>query len=308
MRVQCPYCKKYFGREAGFSNHLKSKHNKTFMEYLKEQNLIPKCKCGKDVTYKKYNGKGAVFRKTCGEHECWLKSQQTSDRKEKCRQKRFEYLKTTNNETPWERKRNGKMSYLENWFFEKCEKHELHGRYDIVTEFPVYPHFIDYAFLNIKLAVELDGKQHFTREKQQEKDKEKENNLLSQGWKIYRINYQEINDKKFNSFLKYLQTFEDQPKIMRNEIIKYNKRKLICLYCGESFVPKYNKKFCNSFCAGAYNSIHNPRKVERPTKEKLEQLIKEHTMVAVGKMFGVTDNAIRKWVKIYNKYPNVAVE
>jgi very-short-patch-repair endonuclease len=274
------------------------------MEYLKDQNLIPKCRCGKNVTYKKYKGKGAVFRETCGSHECWLKAQRTPEKINIIRQKRFDYLKTTNNETPWERKRNGKMSYLENWFFEKCQEYKLQEQYDIITEYPVYPHFIDYAFINLNLAVELDGQQHFTRKKQQEKDKEKEDNLISQGWKIYRINYQETNNEKFDDFLKYLKNFDIQPKIMKNEIIKYNKGKLTCLYCGEFFIPKHNKqKFCNQSCSGSYNAIrYSSRKVERPTKEKLEELIKNYPMTTIGKMFGVSDNAVRKWIKVYSKY------
>lgn len=40
------------------------------------------------------------------------------------------------------------------------------------------------------------------------------------------------------------------------------------------------------------------RKVKtRPSKEELEKLVKETSYVAVGKRFGVSDNAIRKWLK-----------
>lgn len=39
------------------------------------------------------------------------------------------------------------------------------------------------------------------------------------------------------------------------------------------------------------------RKVERPTKEKLEELITKYPMTKIGKMYGVSDNAIRKWLK-----------
>lgn len=36
---------------------------------------------------------------------------------------------------------------------------------------------------------------------------------------------------------------------------------------------------------------------ERPAKEELLRLIENSSFVAVGKMFGVSDNAIRKWLK-----------
>jgi hypothetical protein len=41
------------------------------------------------------------------------------------------------------------------------------------------------------------------------------------------------------------------------------------------------------------------RKVARPSKEELQILIDTHTMVAIGKQFGVSDNAVRKWAKRY---------
>jgi predicted amidophosphoribosyltransferase len=42
------------------------------------------------------------------------------------------------------------------------------------------------------------------------------------------------------------------------------------------------------------------RKIKRPSKEILEKEIQEYTMVYLGKKYGVSDNAIRKWCKRYN--------
>ena len=41
------------------------------------------------------------------------------------------------------------------------------------------------------------------------------------------------------------------------------------------------------------------RKVVRPTKEELEVLIKETSWTELGRRFGVSDNAVRKWAKRY---------
>ena len=41
------------------------------------------------------------------------------------------------------------------------------------------------------------------------------------------------------------------------------------------------------------------RKVERPSKEDLIVLIENNSMVTLGKMFGVSDNAVRKWANSY---------
>jgi Zn finger protein HypA/HybF involved in hydrogenase expression len=42
------------------------------------------------------------------------------------------------------------------------------------------------------------------------------------------------------------------------------------------------------------------RRVERPTKEKLEELVEKYPMTKIGKMYDVSDNAVRKWIKYYN--------
>jgi hypothetical protein len=39
------------------------------------------------------------------------------------------------------------------------------------------------------------------------------------------------------------------------------------------------------------------RKVERPTKEQLFKEVQQSSYVAVGKKYGVSDNAIRKWLR-----------
>lgn len=39
---------------------------------------------------------------------------------------------------------------------------------------------------------------------------------------------------------------------------------------------------------------------EHPSREELKSLIRTHSFLAISKMYGVTDNAIRKWCKGYN--------
>lgn len=41
------------------------------------------------------------------------------------------------------------------------------------------------------------------------------------------------------------------------------------------------------------------RKVERPTSAELKKLIQTTSFVAIGKIYGVSDNAVRKWAKSY---------
>lgn len=84
---------------------------------------------------------------------------------------------------------------------------------------------------------------------------------------------------------------EKKPKI---------KKISICPICGE---PKASKstlcKKCNE------NLIHNKSEQQREekygtTREMLKQQIREMPFLQVGKLYGVSDNAIRKWCKRYN--------
>jgi len=42
------------------------------------------------------------------------------------------------------------------------------------------------------------------------------------------------------------------------------------------------------------------RKVERPSKEELSQLLQKSNFSAIGRTYGVSDNAVRKWCKYYD--------
>jgi Zn finger protein HypA/HybF involved in hydrogenase expression len=45
------------------------------------------------------------------------------------------------------------------------------------------------------------------------------------------------------------------------------------------------------------------RRIERPAKEDLEEMIKIKSFVSLGKEYGVSDNAVRKWCKSYGIIP-----
>ena len=72
-----------------------------------------------------------------------------------------------------------------------------------------------------------------------------------------------------------------------------------CEKCGLEFeVNKCNtKRFCSERCRRL-----SSRKVDRPTKKTLAKEIQEYTWVALGKKYGVSDNAVKKWAKHYGLY------
>lgn len=77
---------------------------------------------------------------------------------------------------------------------------------------------------------------------------------------------------------------------------KYKKETKFCEKCGEPLkCPK--ARLCKK-CANEENHLLM-RKVERPTKEELENLIFDKPFKEIARMYGVSDNAIRKWCKNY---------
>ena len=68
-----------------------------------------------------------------------------------------------------------------------------------------------------------------------------------------------------------------------------------CPCCKRQFDTKsHEQKFCSVACAKFGN-----RKVRRPTRKQLQALIATTPMTQLGKMFGVSDNAVRKWARNY---------
>lgn len=74
----------------------------------------------------------------------------------------------------------------------------------------------------------------------------------------------------------------------------YNK---ICMYCNKEFDTSFkNQKFCSILC----KNMSQRKVANRPTYEELKKLIRDNGYCAVGRMFGVSDVTIHKWLK-YNK-------
>lgn len=83
------------------------------------------------------------------------------------------------------------------------------------------------------------------------------------------------------------QTYKNKVQREKTKVI-YN-----CQCCGVEL--KTNSK--TGLCINCYSKTQ--RKVERPTKDKLQKEIETSSYTAVGKKYGVSDNAIRKWLKNY---------
>lgn len=83
-----------------------------------------------------------------------------------------------------------------------------------------------------------------------------------------------------------------------------------CRRCGEMFRAKHRtQRYCSRHCGmrrepgSRRRGIPNRqiRKAERPPYEKLLAEIEATSYCAVGRRYGVSDNAVRKWVRFYER-------
>ncbi len=88
------------------------------------------------------------------------------------------------------------------------------------------------------------------------------------------------------------------------------KVEVVCEGCGKTFLQKFKRqRFCSRECGQAAGRIGGAlgvprprtRKVERPPRKQLLREIAETNYCAVGRKYGVTNQAIRKWVRAYER-------
>jgi len=80
----------------------------------------------------------------------------------------------------------------------------------------------------------------------------------------------------------------------------------LCEHCGETFYPttptqRYCSRACGSHDPGPPGPRPATRKVERPPYDVLMAELAASNYSAVGRKYGVSDNAVRKWVRWYER-------
>ncbi len=84
-------------------------------------------------------------------------------------------------------------------------------------------------------------------------------------------------------------------------------RERVCPRCSTPFAPRtMQHRYCSQKCVGTVNGdrlrgLPQPdrRKVKRPSYAQLVEDLRSMSFLAVGRKYGVSDNAIRKWIRCY---------
>lgn len=87
------------------------------------------------------------------------------------------------------------------------------------------------------------------------------------------------------------------------------KSKRACRRCGRSFFPgRPEQRYCSRECGTRWDRSPlrgrpkpGTRRASRPSYEQLLAEIEAHGYCWVGRKYGVSDNAVRKWVKFYER-------
>lgn len=90
---------------------------------------------------------------------------------------------------------------------------------------------------------------------------------------------------------------------------RVEKAKRSCRRCGADFVPsRPQQRYCSRACGTRWDRSKlrgrpdpGERRVDRPPYEQLLAEIKATSYCAVGRKYGVSDNAVRKWVRFYER-------
>lgn len=215
------------------------------------------------------------------------KFKHTEESKKIMREKRLEFMKNNPDKTAW---RLSNVSYPEKLFIEYVESNGLDKKYSIVREYSVFPYFIDFAFVNQMVAIEIDGSQHLLPERKESDDK-KDKLLNELGWLVIRVSEKEIKINIKEVFNTIILSLNEKPKV--------NNFKIGIVVHPKKRQKKERNEF--GFTEKQIQSIKSQRRVERPPLEELKKLIEKNGYRGTGKIFGLSDSAIRKWLESYGK-------
>ena len=216
----------------------------------------------------------------------------TEETKKKISNARKKYLTDHPEKVPYLLNHSSKGdSYPEKYFEDILSKSEL--KYERYYRIGLYE--LDFAFLDKKIDLEIDGNQHEEDERIKSSDSRRDQFMIDEGWKIIRISwrkYQKLSkEDKANYIVKltdYINNTISVPYIIELDNL--------CPICGGK--KKYKKsKYCRD-CAD-----YEQRKIKnRPTLEELIDDVKKGYEYTPRK-YGVSSRTIKDWIISYGYTP-----
>jgi hypothetical protein len=164
--MYCKICNKELNNFRSLCNHLPLHKISILDYYIKYENFeIPKCHCGENCKIKK----GLIFYKTCCSDKCIFENRKDKKCSDEMKIKISNSIKLAHSEgrhPGWNHINSDKSrrSYPEKIFYEFLIKNDYFNKYEIVEKFPIGGYFLDFAFIDKKIDLEIDGEQHYRTE------------------------------------------------------------------------------------------------------------------------------------------------
>lgn len=184
---------------------------------------------------------------------------------------------------------NNYMSRPEKTFEKMLKQRGLFKDYHIEYGLPVSKYFLDFAILEHKIDIEIDGVQHIRNENNIEHDKTRDLFLLNEGWKVYRISVKELLDENvIDNLIKFIKD--------NSTYRKYNPLEVL-----ERYSPRKSKY-------GSRNDYNTAKKLQHDNRVKpiIDKLLKSNISFNkygwVGKasdIIGITPQKVKKWMERY---------
>lgn len=298
--MECTKCGLEFKNTNGLNQHInKCKLNKELVleikndyikNYLSLQDLSDKYKISKNLIRKILINNMRTTSEACKVSKKPRKKH-TDGSKQILREKRLLWMKNNPEKTAW---RTSNMSYPEKVFNDYVIKNEYDKKYLITREKSIFPYYIDFAFENEKVAIEIDGSQHLLLERKL-KDEKKDKLLNELGWKVIRIAARSVIKDTVNTLEEIFKMINVSDKIENN-----NK---VGIFHYESKYSYYKKERINGLTEKEYKNQENRNKEQ----EKYITLIlnsnidfsKFGWVNKVSIILNRTPQKVNRWMKKY---------
>lgn len=204
----CKVCGRSFRTRAELTAHHK---DSLFCKREKGQFYEPFVECECEFCGRSFNRKSAktLHEKSCRKNPNWVKGH-TTILSEAQKKKISESMKKAHAEGragSFPSRKNCEHSYPEKWLIGVLNKEFgwVENR-DYETEYPFMKQFLDFAWPEKKLCIEIDGAQHARFQERIEADHRKDANLKSEGWKLLRLDWTYVYENTQES-IEQIRTF-----------------------------------------------------------------------------------------------------
>lgn len=120
----------------------------------------------------------------------------------------------------WQNANRNNKSYPERLFAKMLKDNGFYDKYEIIEQFLFHGYFFDFALIDLKCDIEVDGIQHFRTDEAIDYDKNRDNFTLNKGWIVYRISAKELLLNPKHEFKMFCEFIESNNKFRKYDVTK----------------------------------------------------------------------------------------